>query len=95
MFRAGGDQPQQLTETITARNNGSSVLPLWKVRDGLPSWLSVSVSRSGNLQTFSNRVSAAGLAKGHYHAVVRADNHEPISGLPMSALYYDADLEVE
>jgi hypothetical protein len=34
------------------------------------------------------------LKKGAYHALVRADNVEPISGKPMSALYYDVDLEV-
>jgi hypothetical protein len=55
----------------------------------------VTVSQSGNTQTFSTKVSTAGLAKGRYHAVVRADNREPLSGLPMSALYYDVDLEVE
>ena len=70
------------------------MLPLWKVRPGLPAWLSVNVSQSGNTQTFSNKVSTAGLAKGRYHAVVRADNLEPLSGLPMSALYYDVDLDV-
>jgi len=44
---------------------------------------------------FTNRVSTAGLKKGVYHAIVRADNAEPITGRPMSALYYDIDLEVE
>jgi hypothetical protein len=39
-------------------------------------------------------VSTVGLTKGRYHAIVRADNREPLSGLPMSALYYDVDLEV-
>jgi len=39
-------------------------------------------------------VSTAGLSKGYYHALVRADTVEPISGKPMSALYYDVDLEV-
>jgi hypothetical protein len=34
------------------------------------------------------------LKKGLYHAVVRADNTEPVSGQPMSALCYDVDLEV-
>jgi hypothetical protein len=34
------------------------------------------------------------LKKGSYHALVRADNVEPVSGKPMSALYYDVDLEV-
>ena len=39
-------------------------------------------------------VSTAALKKGLYHALVRADNTEPVSGKPMSALYYDVDLEV-
>ena len=43
---------------------------------------------------FTNTVSTAGLKKGLYHAVVRADNIEPVSGKPMSSLYYDVDLEV-
>jgi len=94
-FQAAANKSQKLIEPITVRNNGSSALPLWNVRAGLPAWLSVTVGQSGNAQTFSNKVSAAGLAKGHYHALVRADNREPLSGLPMSALYYDVDLEVE
>jgi hypothetical protein len=52
------------------------------------------VSKNGKSQTFINTVSTAGLKKGLYHAVVRADNTEPVSGQPMSALYYDVDLEV-
>jgi hypothetical protein len=85
---------QTLAGTITVKNNGSAELPLWKVRAGLPSWLSVTVSRNGKIQSFSNKVSPAGLKKGTYHAVVRADNIEPVSGRPMSAFYYDVDLEV-
>ena len=95
VYRARANAPQELTQAITVRNNGSGALPLWKVHAGLPSWLLVTVSQSGNTQTFSTKVSTAGLAKGRYHAVVRADNREPLSGLPMSALYYDVDLEVE
>ena len=34
------------------------------------------------------------MKKGSYHAIVRADNVEPVSGRPMSALYYDVDLMV-
>jgi alpha-galactosidase len=95
VFRASAHAPEELARKITVRNNGGGILPLWKVRPGLPSWLSVAVSQNGNTQTFSNKVSTAGLAKGHYHAVVRADNREPLSGLPMSALYYDVDLELD
>jgi hypothetical protein len=94
VFHASGNSAQKLTQAITVKNNGSSELPLWTVSPGLPSWLSVTVTPSGKTQTFSNKVSVAGLGRGHYHAVVKADNREPISGLPMSALYYDVDLEV-
>jgi hypothetical protein len=52
------------------------------------------VTGSGKSQTFVNTASTAGLKKGRYHALVRADNVEPVSGRPMSAFYYDVDLEV-
>jgi alpha-galactosidase len=94
VFHASGKSAQELTKATAVKNKGNSELALWKVSAGLPSWLSVTVAQSGKTQTFSNKVTAAGLAKGHYHAVVKADNREPISGLPMSALYYDVDLEV-
>jgi len=48
----------------------------------------------GKVQTLTNTVSTTGLARGSCHAVVRADNIKPVSGKPMSALYYDADFEV-
>ena len=93
-LRATGATPQKLTGTITITNKGSAELPLWRVGEGLPAWLSVTVNKSGKSQTFINTISTAGLKKGLYHAVVRADNSEPVSGKPMSALYYDVDLEV-
>ena len=93
-FHAPGPGPQKLAGAITVRTLGSDELPLWKVRSGLPSWLSVAVAKHGKSQTLANTVSTAGLAKGLYRAVVRADNIEPVSGQPMSALYYDVDLEV-
>ena len=93
-FHAPGSGPQKLANAITVKTTGSDELPLWKVRPGLPHWLSVSVTKQGNTQTFVNRASCEGLAKGSYHAVVRADNAEPRSGRPMTALYYDVDLEV-
>jgi len=93
-FRAPGSGPQKLTGAITVKTTGSDELPLWKVRSGLPAWLSVAVTRHGKSQTLGNTVSTAGLAMGLYHAEVRADNIEPVSGQPMSALYYDVDLEV-
>jgi alpha-galactosidase len=93
-FRAPGPGLQKLTGAITVKTTGSDELPLWKVRAGLPSWLSVKVTKHGKSQTLFNTVSTTGLAKGLYHAVVRADNIEPVSGLPMSALYYDVDFEV-
>jgi alpha-galactosidase len=93
-FHAPGIGSQKLTKTITIRTTGSDELPPWKLRPDLPSWLSVTVTKHGKSQTFASTVSTAGLAKGFYHAVVRADNTEPVSGQPMSALYYDVDLEV-
>jgi hypothetical protein len=93
-FHAPSPSAHKLKGTVTVKTTGSDDLPLWKVHSGLPSWLAVSVTKHGKSQTFSNAVSTAGLANGVYHAVVRADNVEPLSGLPMSALYYDIDLEV-
>jgi alpha-galactosidase len=93
-FRAAGPASQKLTGVLTVKTNGSDVLPPWKVQPGLPAWLSVAVRRNGKSQTFTNTVSTAGLAKGSYHALVRADNLEPRSGKPTSSLYYDVDLEV-
>ena len=93
-FRAPAPGAQKFSGAVTVKTTGSDDLPLWQVRPGLPSWLSVAVKKHGKIQTFSNTISTAGLAKGQYHAVVRADNIEPVSGLPMSALYYDVDLEV-
>ncbi len=94
-LRSTGSRPEKLTGTVTVANKGSTDLPPWSVDPGsLPPWLSVSVTGSGKSQAFVNTVSTAGLKKGSYHAVVRADNVEPVSGKPMSALYYDVDLEV-
>jgi hypothetical protein len=93
-LRSVGSAPQQLTGAITITNRGSAELPLWRVGEGLPAWLSVTVTKNGKSQTFTNTVSTVGLKKGLYHAVVRADNTEPVSDKPMSALYYDVDLEV-
>jgi len=56
--------------------------------------LSVAVTRNGKSQTLTNTASTAGLKQGLYHALVRADNVEPVSRRPMSALYYDVDLEI-
>jgi alpha-galactosidase len=93
-FRTAGPAAHKLTRAITVKTNGSDELPLWKVRPGLPSWLSVAVTRNGMTQTLTNTVSTGGLKKGLYHALVRADNIEPVSGRPMSSLYYDVDLEI-
>ena len=93
-LRADGPAPRTLAGVVKVRNNGGSDLPLWKIRPGLPAWLSVSVAKDGKVQTLTNTVSAGGLGQGSYHAVVRADNVEPVSKKPMSALYYDVDLEV-
>jgi hypothetical protein len=94
-LQASGPAAQTLTGQLTVKTVGTDALHLWQVRRDLPDWLSVKVSKHGKSQTFSNRIHTAGLAKGHYHAVVRADNTEPVSRKPMSALYYDVDLEVQ
>lgn len=86
--------PQTLSGRIIIRNRGTTELPLWKVSSKLPSWLSVTVTRKDKEQTVTNTVRTAGLRKGLYHALVRLDNTEPISGRPLSAFYYDVDLEV-
>jgi hypothetical protein len=65
------------------------------VRPDLPSWLSVTVAKTGKSQKFVNSVSTKGLKIGLYHAVVRLGNIEPISGKPVSAIYYDVDLEIQ
>jgi len=93
-FEASGKAPQELTKALTLTNQGTSELALWTVGPGLPPWLQVTVDRNGRTETVMNRVSTAGLKKGVYHAVVRLDNVEPVSGRPMSAVYYDVDLEV-
>jgi hypothetical protein len=93
-FRASGNKPEKLNGTLTLTNKGTAGLPLWKVRPDLPPWLTVTVAGNGKRQTVTNTVSTAGLKKGSYHAVVRLDNVEPVSGKPMSAVYYDVDLEV-
>ncbi len=54
----------------------------------------MAVEGSGKSQKLVNTVRTAELKKGAYHALVRADNVETVSGKPMSALYYDVDLEV-
>jgi len=96
-FKAGGRQPQILKDGLTVKTVGTDELNLWHVRADLPAWLSVKVSKqtkTGKPQTFLNTINTAGLKKGSYHAQVRADNREPVTGRPMSALYYDVDLEL-
>jgi alpha-galactosidase len=94
-LRSTGTRPEVLTGTVTVTNKGSSGLPPWRVDPrALPSWLTVEGLGNGKAQTFVNKVSTSGLKKGAYHAQVRADNVEPVSGRPMTALYYDVDLEV-
>ena len=94
-LRSTGPRTETLTGTVTVTNKGSSDLPPWRVdAKSLPSWLTVEARGGGKSQSFVNTASTAGLKKGVYHALVRADNVDPISGRPMSALYYDVDLEV-
>lgn len=94
-LRSTGRRPETLTGRVTVVNKGSSDLPPWRVEAAsVPPWLRVEVAGGGKTWSFVNTVSTAGLKKGSYHALVRADNVEPVSGRPMSALYYDLDLEV-
>ena len=94
-LRATGARSETLTGRVTVANKGGSDLPPWRIDPrALPPWLEVEVAGSGGSQTFINRVTTAGLKKGSYHVLVRADNVEPVSGRPMSALYYDVDLEI-
>jgi alpha-galactosidase len=93
-LKASGLSPEKLNGTISLTNKGSSELPPWKVLQNLPAWLSVTATKKGKTQTIMNTVSTSGLKKGLYHTIVRLDNTEPVSGKPMSAVYYDIDLEV-
>jgi hypothetical protein len=54
----------------------------------------VAVTKNGTSQKITSTVMTDGLRKALYHAVVRLDNIEPVSGRPMSAVYYDVDLVV-
>lgn len=81
--------------SITVANKGSAELAAWKVDPkSVPGWLKVRVDVDGRSQIFVSAADPSGLKKGFYHAQVRADNVEPVSGKPMSALYYDIDLEI-
>jgi alpha-galactosidase len=94
-LRSTGRRPETLAGKVTVVNKGSSDLPPWRVDPAsVPAWLKVEVTGGGKTWTFVNTVSTAGLKKGPYHALVRADNVEPVSGRPMSSFYYDVDLEV-
>jgi len=94
-MRATKALPEKLVGKVTVTNKGSSDLAPWRIDPkSLPPWLEVEVAGNDRSQTFLNRITTAGLKKGSYHAMVRADNIEPVSGRPMSALYYDVDLEV-
>lgn len=94
-FKTSGARPEALIGAVRLANKGSSDLPPWRVDPRtLPPWLRAGVLAGGKSQAIVNTVSTAGLKKGVYHALVRADNVEPVTGKPMSAVYYDVDLEV-
>jgi len=93
-WQVTGSAPRTLSGELTVKNAGTAALPLWTVRANLPNWLAVNVTQRGKNQTFVNTISTVGLSKGCYHALVRADNTEPLSGRPMSAIFYDVDLEI-
>ena len=93
-FEAPERAARKLAKTLTLVNKGTAELAPWKVAPGLPAWLTVTVSTDGRRQTVTNTVSPGALRRGMYHALVRLDNVEPVSGRPMSAVYYDVDLDV-
>ncbi len=93
-FQAVGATPQTLSGQLIVKTVGTDELPAWRVRKDLPAWLSVKVAKDGKRQTLVNTIATAGLKNGSYHAQVRADNREPVTGQPLSALYYDVDLDV-
>ncbi len=94
-LRSASTRPAKLEGRLTVTNKGSSELAPWRVDPkSLPPWLEVEIAVEGKSQTFVNTASTRGLKKGRYHAIVRADNVEPVSGRPMTALTYDVDLEV-
>jgi hypothetical protein len=93
-LRAGGTAPEKLTGAIRLTNKGSAELPPWRVGKDLPPWLAVAVTQEGQTQRITTTVATTGLKKGSYHAFVRLDNTEPVSGKPMSAAYFDVDLEI-
>ncbi len=94
-LRSTGARPETLTGKGHGHEQGQPGPAALARRPEVPPALAeVEVAGGGKAQTFVNTVSTAGLKKGAYHALVRADNVEPVSGKPMSALYYDVDLEV-
>lgn len=93
-LRSTSSKPEKHSASLTIHNAGTVDLPLWKVHGQLPSWLSVKITRKGKKQVITNQVNTAGLKPGHYNYIVRLDNVEPVSGKPMTAFYYDLDLEV-
>jgi len=94
-FRAGGTAARSLSKAIKISDQGTSALPAWKVTSKLPPWLHVAVVREDEGQTVTCTVAPDGLERGRHHAQVRLDNKEPVSGRPMSAFYFDVDLEVD
>jgi alpha-galactosidase len=94
-LRARSSRPEKLSASLTIHNAGTTDLPLWKVHGSLPSWLSVKITKKGKNQTVTNQINTVGLSSGYYHTMVRLDNIEPISKRPMSAFYYDVEIEVK
>jgi len=88
-------KPEKLSASLTIHNAGKVDLPLWKVHGPLPPWLFVKITKKGNNQIITNQINTAGLSPGYYHTIVRLDNTEPISKRPMSAFYYEVELEVK
>jgi len=94
-LRGKSSRPEKLSASLTIHNAGTVDLPLWKVHGSPPSWLSVKITKRGKNQMVTNQINTAGLSSGYYHTTVRLDNTEPISKRPMSAFYYDVEIEVK
>ncbi|MBC7364504.1 MAG: glycoside hydrolase family 27 protein [Candidatus Aminicenantes bacterium] len=94
-LRTKSSRPEKLSASLTIHNAGTVDLPLWQVHGSLPAWLKVEIKKQDKNQIVTNKINTAGLNPGYYHAIVRLDNTEPISKRPLSAFYYDVELEVK
>ncbi|MCE5251476.1 glycoside hydrolase family 27 protein [bacterium] len=93
-FSTNGSSSRKLTQTIRITDRGTNLLPAWRVTSKLPGWLAITVEKDGHAQKVTGTVSTSGLKKGPHHALIRLDNNEPVSGRPLTAFYFDVDVDV-